>query len=96
MANLSFKVIDKLTGQEADIEKIARSEECAKGLIACDMEGFALEQFGNLLLLDQCGNFAYCPEDRFEVEFEESGKIASIVKTIDDFMENIENKKEKL
>ena len=25
---------------------------------------------GNLLLMDECGNYAYCPEDRFQVNFE--------------------------
>ena len=24
-------------------------------------------EFGTLLLMDECGNFVYCPKDRFEV-----------------------------
>ena len=65
---MKFTVFDKLTGEEADIIEIALKEgDWAKSLIYCDMEGFAIEEDGTLLLLDECGNFAYCPEDRFEV-----------------------------
>lgn len=67
----AFTVIDKLTGQAADMEQIALKEKWADGLIYCDMEGFALEQDGTLLLLDECGNFAYCPPDRFELRWSE-------------------------
>ena len=66
---MEFIVIDKTTGVEADIEHIALNEDWASRLIYCDMEGFAIEQEGSLLLLDECGNHAYCPEDRFDVVF---------------------------
>lgn len=62
-----FCVIDKLTGKDPDIEEIALHEEWAKGLIYCDMEGFAIEDDGTMMLVDECGNFAYCPADRFEL-----------------------------
>ena len=52
----SFTVIDKLTGEYPDLENIALHEEWAKGLVYCDMEGFALEEDGSLLLLDECDN----------------------------------------
>ena len=71
MANLSFIVIDTKTGKEANIGEIVQNEDWAKDLIWCDMEGFAINQDGNLILLDQCGNYAYCPYGRFEVKFEE-------------------------
>ncbi|HNW32677.1 MAG TPA: hypothetical protein PKL44_00295 [Candidatus Dojkabacteria bacterium] len=64
---ITFHVIDKLTGKEADTYEIALKEEWAKNLIYCDMEGFALQEDGSLILVDECGTFAYCPEDRFEV-----------------------------
>lgn len=66
---MEFIVIDRQTGIEADPEHIARREDWAvdAGLVSCDMEGFAVLQDGTLLLLDECGNAAYCPEDRFEV-----------------------------
>ena len=62
-----FRVKDKKTGEYPDLEKLALEEDWAKGLIYCDMEGFALLEDGNLVLLDECGNFAYCPFDRFVV-----------------------------
>ena len=68
---MTFKVIDKKTGKEADTYKIALKEDWAKHLIYCDIEGFAIEEDGSLVLLDECGNVAYCPVDRFEIVFEE-------------------------
>lgn len=64
---MTFTVIDKLTGKKPDLEKIALTEEWAKGLVYCDMEGFAVEQDGTLILLDECGAYDVCPEGRFEV-----------------------------
>lgn len=69
MKNYSFEVIDKTTGKSPDCEEIALREEWAKGLIYCDVDAFALMEDGSLILIDECGNFAYCPEDRFEVVF---------------------------
>lgn len=65
-----FWVRDSHTGEKADIEAIVR-EEWASGLIPFDMEGFALTEEGCLLLMDECGNFAYCQPDRFEVVWED-------------------------
>jgi hypothetical protein len=65
---MKFKVIDNLTGQEADCEMIALHEKWADGLIYCDMEGFAIQEDGTLILMDECGQFVYCPEGRFTVE----------------------------
>ena len=65
--SMFFKVIDKKTGKEADEYAIALNEKWAEGLCYCDMEGFAITNDGYLILLDECGNFAYCPLDRFEV-----------------------------
>ena len=62
-----FIVIDKKTGKEADEYEIALHEDWAKHLMYCDMEGFAIEQDGTLILLDECGQFVYCSSDRFEV-----------------------------
>lgn len=64
-----FKVIDPKTGEYPNLEHIARDEEWAQNLIPCDMEGFCINEDGNLLLMDECGNYAYCPEDRFQVNF---------------------------
>jgi hypothetical protein len=62
-----FRVIDNNTGEEADIEEIAFTEDWANGLIYCDMEGFAILENGSLVLLDECGNCAYCPSGRFAI-----------------------------
>jgi len=66
----TFRVIDKLTGEEADVKQIAFNEDWARGLIWCDMEGFYVGEEGTLILVDECGEFAYCPPDRFEVLWE--------------------------
>lgn len=68
-----FVVIDRETGKEADLEAIARNEDWAHTLMYCDMEGFFIRQDGQLILADQCGNFAYCDRERFQVIFEEEG-----------------------
>jgi len=75
LESLSFTVIDKQTGKRPDMESIARNEEWAKGLMADDMEGFALEDDGDLVLMDECGNFTYCPRDRFEIHPETEIKV---------------------
>ena len=69
---IEFKVIDNNTGKEADIGKIALKEDWAKGLMYCDMQGFAILDDGNLVLLDECGKFEYCPSERFSIKFENS------------------------
>ena len=64
---MKFTVLDTRTGQEPDLWNIALTEDWAKDLMYCDMEGFALEEDGTLLLLDECGKYAYCPEGRFRI-----------------------------
>jgi hypothetical protein len=63
-----FNVIDLETGEEPDMKNIALNEEWARGLMYCDMEGFYIGEDGTLILADECGNFAYCPDNRFRVE----------------------------
>ena len=74
-----FTVIDKKTGEYPDICRIARREKWAKDacLIYCDMEGFLLSEDGYLILADECGHYAYCPEGRFEIVIldEEGGDL---------------------
>lgn len=67
----TFHVIDMKTGKEADPYEIALKEEWAKGLIYCDMEGFAIEEDGTLILADECGRLAYTPIGRFKVVWDE-------------------------
>ena len=66
---MRFRVIDRNTGVEADMQQVALTEKWASGLAWCDMECFALSQFGGApLLMDECGNVAYCPDGRFMIE----------------------------
>ena len=62
-----FDVVDTKTGEYPNLEKIALKEDWAKHLMYCDMEGFAIEEDGTLLLLDECGRQACCPVGRFEI-----------------------------
>ena len=70
---MMFRVIDKRTGKEPDCydcEQFALTEEWAQNLIYCDIEGFAITEDGALILCDECGNVAYCPQNRFKIIFE--------------------------
>jgi hypothetical protein len=69
-----FHVIDKTTGEEPDTYNIALHEDWAKGLIYCDIDGFWFSEDGQLILMDDCCNVAYCPPDRFEVVWEVAQK----------------------
>lgn len=69
-----FDVIDTKTGTYPDCEKIALTEEWAKHLIYCDIDCFAINEDGNLLLIDDCNNIAYAPADRFKVVFNHGGE----------------------
>ena len=63
----TFTVIDTKTGEEADEYAIALHEDWAKHLCYCDMEGWAIENDGTLLLVDECGKFAYADRERVKV-----------------------------
>jgi hypothetical protein len=66
----TFIVIDTKTGEEADTYGIALHEDWAKHLCYCDMEGWAIEDDGTLLLVDECGRFEYADRGRFRVKWE--------------------------
>ena len=67
LVEFPFCVFDKKRNKEADCYKIALKEDWAKCLCYCDMEGFAITQDGMLILLDECGRYTYCPDNRFKV-----------------------------
>lgn len=69
-----FAVIDLKTGKYSDPCKIAKEEEWAAKLIYCDMKGFAIAEDGDLILVDECGNAAYCPPNRFKIVWEENNE----------------------
>ena len=65
---MKFTVIDTKTGEYPDLWEIALKEDWAKSLCYCDMEGFAIEEDGTLILLDECGKHEYPPDDnRFKI-----------------------------
>lgn len=66
----SFIVIDTNTGKEADIYNIALHEDWAKHLCYCDMDGWAIQDNGSLLLLDECGRYACADRERFKVKWD--------------------------
>jgi hypothetical protein len=51
------------------LEAIALKDPWGKGLIYCDMDGFAVQSDGSLILLDECGNHLYPPPELFRVEW---------------------------
>lgn len=65
-----FTVIDTQTGTYPDLWEIALTEKWAEHLCYCDMDGFAITEDGMLILLDECGEIAYCPADRFTIVWE--------------------------
>lgn len=67
LVEFPFCVFDKKKNKEADCYKIALKEDWAKCLCYCDMDGFAITQDGMFILLDECGKYTYCPDNRFKV-----------------------------
>lgn len=67
----SFMVIDTNTGKEADTYEIALHENWAKHLLYCDFDGWAVGNDGSLMLIDECGRFAYVSSERFKVVWED-------------------------
>lgn len=70
MIEMTFNVIDPKTGEYPYLEHIARTEEWTKNLIPFDIDGFCINENGDLILIDECGNYAYCPPDRFQVNYD--------------------------
>ena len=68
---MSFQVLDKKTMKEVsfdDFTEFARNNN----LMEFDIEGFALQEDGTLLLCDECGRFAYVPrEEKYVIRVEE-------------------------
>lgn len=70
----TFEVKDLMTGEYPDLEKIAKTEDWASGLVYCDMQGFQIDEDGSLYLADECGNSCPCPRDRFYITVFLNGK----------------------
>lgn len=89
-----FSVIDNKTGKYPDLYNIALKEDWAKGLMYCDMEGFSINEDGQLILSDECGKFVYCPSDRFTVVFEDSVVLSR--ELYNEMVDDVKVSKEKL
>ena len=68
---MSFQVLDKKTMKEVNLDdfiEFARDND----LMEFDLDGFALQEDGTLLLCDECGRFAYVPrEDKYIIHAKE-------------------------
>ena len=68
---MNFQVLDKKTMKEVsldDFTELARYND----LMEFDIEGFALQEDGTLLLCDECGRFAYIPrEEKYIIRVKE-------------------------
>lgn len=64
-----FTVIDTDTSKEADPEEIALNAKSgfASGLVYCDMDGWYVDAHGDLALLDECGNYDYPDNTRYQL-----------------------------
>jgi len=72
---IKLVVTDPATGKYPDLEALC-GEPWAASLMSIDMEGFALDEEGNLFLIDECGTYAYPPnEDRFNWHIEIDPKV---------------------
>lgn len=59
---MSFQVLNKKTMKEVSLDEfteLARNND----LMEFDLDGFALQEDGTLLLCDECGRFAYVPRE---------------------------------
>ena len=68
---MNFQILDKKTMKEVSLDDFT---ELAKNndLMEFDIEGFALQEDGTLLLCDECGRFAYVPrEEKYIIRVKE-------------------------
>ena len=63
----AFHVVNKRTGKRPNLWLTARRCKWAQHLCYCDMEGFAIQEDGTLILTDECGNAAYPPHGKYKV-----------------------------
>ena len=68
---MNFQILDKKTMKEVSLDnftELARNND----LMEFDIEGFALQEDGTLLLCDECGRFAYVPrEEKYIIRVKE-------------------------
>lgn len=57
-----------------DAYKFCKENEWASHLIYCDIDGFAIGEQGDLMLIDDCSNVAYCPRGMFKIIYHINGQ----------------------
>ena len=60
---MNFQILDKKTMKEVNLDdftELARNNN----LMEFDIEGFALQEDGTLLLCDECSRFTYVPREK--------------------------------
>ena len=71
MSNLPFKVLHP-NGEEWTYEEIEdHAYDHCKHVSFCDIEGFAINEDGDLLITDELGNFEYLNSEEFVVAINE-------------------------
>ena len=73
-----FEIIDVMTGESPLVEEIALNEKWAKGLVYCDVSGWAITDDGCLLLMDDCNNIAFPPAGRFKIVWQDRSVVAGL------------------
>lgn len=61
-----YEIIDTRTGERASAQELAQ-EPWAEKTRGCDWPAFAIDEDGNAILADDCGNYDMVPEGRVEV-----------------------------
>lgn len=67
---MQIRIIDTTTGKEPTdevIEKIAKENK----LQLFDIDGFGINEDGQIILMDDCGNYAFADNTRFEAKLVE-------------------------
>ena len=68
---MSFQVLDKKAMREVSLDDFTELA-INNDLMEFDIEGFALQEDGTLLLCDVCGRFAYVPrEEKYIIRVKE-------------------------
>lgn len=74
----SFQVLNK-DGSFVNLDELL-TKDYAKNLIECDIDEFCLDEDGNLMLSDDCGNIAYIPrEEKFIIRLNVNDVISDII-----------------
>lgn len=62
-----FTVLNADGSEIGDLSQIALNEQWAQGLIYCDIDGFCVNEYGVLALVDDSGTMAFPPKGRFKI-----------------------------